>query len=88
VSLGVSFVLILVEIGGCSTPIVVQPCVDVRDTILLNAVVEDIANREGRVDGLIAAAAIQQVLARCWFSMNSGVFRSKFCPYFSGDWRL
>jgi hypothetical protein len=25
VSLGVSFVLILVEIGGCSTPIVVQP---------------------------------------------------------------
>ncbi|KAJ5859671.1 hypothetical protein N7534_004948 [Penicillium rubens] len=35
-------------------------CVDVRDTILLNAVVEDIANREGRVDGLIAAAAIQQ----------------------------
>ena len=31
-----------------------------RDTILLNAVVEDIANREGRVDGLIAAAAIQQ----------------------------
>ncbi|KAJ6190297.1 hypothetical protein N7519_000318 [Penicillium mononematosum] len=35
-------------------------CIDVRDTICLNAVVEDIANHEGRVDGLIAAAAIQQ----------------------------
>ncbi|CAG8881917.1 unnamed protein product [Penicillium nalgiovense] len=35
-------------------------CIDVRDTIVLNAVVEDIANGEGRLDGLIAAAAIQQ----------------------------
>ncbi|OQE11258.1 hypothetical protein PENFLA_c075G06059 [Penicillium flavigenum] len=35
-------------------------CIDVRDTMCLNAVVEEIANREGRVDGLIAAAAIQQ----------------------------
>ncbi|CAI7584098.1 unnamed protein product [Penicillium glandicola] len=35
-------------------------CVDVRDTDLLNAVVEAIANHEGRIDGLIAAAAIQQ----------------------------
>ncbi|KAJ5459127.1 hypothetical protein N7530_011071 [Penicillium desertorum] len=35
-------------------------CIDVRDTLCLNAVVEDIANHEGRIDGLIAAAAIQQ----------------------------
>ena len=35
-------------------------CVDVRDTDLLNTVVEDIANHERRIDGLIAAAAIQQ----------------------------
>ncbi|KAJ9482994.1 hypothetical protein VN97_g10426 [Penicillium thymicola] len=35
-------------------------CVDVRDTDILNAVVEDIANHERRIDGLIAAAAIQQ----------------------------
>ena len=31
-----------------------------RDTDLLNTVVEDIANHERRIDGLIAAAAIQQ----------------------------
>ena len=31
-----------------------------RDTVLLNTVVEDIANHEHRIDGLIAAAAIQQ----------------------------
>lgn len=31
-----------------------------RDTDLLNNVVEDIANHERRMDGLIAAAAIQQ----------------------------
>ncbi|KAK4867984.1 hypothetical protein LT330_007643 [Penicillium expansum] len=35
-------------------------CIDVRDTVLLNTVVEDIANHEHRIDGLIAAAAIQQ----------------------------
>ncbi|KXG45542.1 Short-chain dehydrogenase/reductase SDR [Penicillium griseofulvum] len=34
--------------------------VDVRDTGILNAVIEDIANHESRMDGLIAAAAIQQ----------------------------
>jgi NAD(P)-dependent dehydrogenase (short-subunit alcohol dehydrogenase family) len=34
--------------------------VDVRDTGILNAVIEDIANHERRMDGLIAAAAIQQ----------------------------
>jgi NAD(P)-dependent dehydrogenase (short-subunit alcohol dehydrogenase family) len=32
----------------------------VRDTELLNSVVETIANEEGRMDGLIAAAGIQQ----------------------------
>lgn len=31
-----------------------------RDTALLNAVVEDIANTHGRLDGLIAAAGVQQ----------------------------
>ncbi|KAJ5863180.1 hypothetical protein N7455_007248 [Penicillium solitum] len=35
-------------------------CVDVRDTDMLNTIVEDIANHERRIDGLIAAAAIQQ----------------------------
>ncbi|KAJ6079176.1 hypothetical protein N7467_008929 [Penicillium canescens] len=34
--------------------------IDVRDTELLNSVVESIANEEGRMDGLIAAAGIQQ----------------------------
>lgn len=34
--------------------------IDVRDTELLNNVVEEIANTEGRLDGLIAAAGIQQ----------------------------
>jgi NAD(P)-dependent dehydrogenase (short-subunit alcohol dehydrogenase family) len=34
--------------------------IDVRDTELLNSVVEDIANTEGRMDGLVAAAGIQQ----------------------------
>ncbi|EKV15415.1 Short-chain dehydrogenase/reductase SDR [Penicillium digitatum] len=34
--------------------------VDVRDTALLHTAIEDIANHEGRIDGLIAAAAIQQ----------------------------
>lgn len=33
---------------------------DVRDQELLNTVVETIANREGRIDGLLAAAGIQQ----------------------------
>ncbi|EED16451.1 short chain dehydrogenase, putative [Talaromyces stipitatus ATCC 10500] len=35
-------------------------CIDVRDTELLNNVIEEIANVEGRMDGLIAAAGIQQ----------------------------
>lgn len=34
--------------------------IDVRDTELLNTVVETIANTEGRMDGLVAAAGIQQ----------------------------
>ncbi|KAJ5734494.1 hypothetical protein N7493_003280 [Penicillium malachiteum] len=34
--------------------------IDVRDTELLNSVIEDIANTEGRMDGLVAAAGIQQ----------------------------
>ncbi|KAJ5514314.1 Short-chain dehydrogenase/reductase SDR [Penicillium fimorum] len=34
--------------------------IDVRDTELLNSVVETIANEEGRMDGLVAAAGIQQ----------------------------
>lgn len=34
--------------------------IDVRDTELLNSVVESIANTEGRMDGLVAAAGIQQ----------------------------
>jgi len=34
--------------------------IDVRDTENLNKVVEEIANQEGRLDGLIAAAGIQQ----------------------------
>jgi NAD(P)-dependent dehydrogenase (short-subunit alcohol dehydrogenase family) len=32
----------------------------VRDTELLNSVIESIANDEGRMDGLVAAAGIQQ----------------------------
>jgi short-subunit dehydrogenase involved in D-alanine esterification of teichoic acids len=32
----------------------------VRDTELLNSVIETIANEEGRMDGLVAAAGIQQ----------------------------
>lgn len=31
-----------------------------RDTALLNTVIEDIANTRGRLDGLIAAAGVQQ----------------------------
>lgn len=34
--------------------------IDVRDTELLNAAIEAIANAEGRLDGLVAAAGIQQ----------------------------
>jgi NAD(P)-dependent dehydrogenase (short-subunit alcohol dehydrogenase family) len=34
--------------------------IDVRDTELLNSVIESIANDEGRMDGLVAAAGIQQ----------------------------
>ncbi|KAJ5960210.1 Short-chain dehydrogenase/reductase SDR [Penicillium vulpinum] len=34
--------------------------IDVRDTELLNSVIENIANEEGRMDGLVAAAGIQQ----------------------------
>lgn len=34
--------------------------VDVRETELLNKVIEEIANVEGRMDGLVAAAGIQQ----------------------------
>ncbi|KAJ5895138.1 Short-chain dehydrogenase/reductase SDR [Penicillium taxi] len=34
--------------------------IDVRDTELLNSVIENIANDEGRLDGLVAAAGIQQ----------------------------
>ncbi|RAK86512.1 short chain dehydrogenase [Aspergillus costaricaensis CBS 115574] len=34
--------------------------IDVRDTELLNTVIETIANNEGRMDGLVAAAGIQQ----------------------------
>jgi len=35
-------------------------CVDVRDTELLNKIIEEIANRELRMDGLVAAAGIQK----------------------------
>lgn len=34
--------------------------IDVQDTAALNQIVESIANKEGRLDGLIAAAGIQQ----------------------------
>ena len=34
--------------------------IDVRDTELLNTAIEAIANTEGRLDGLVAAAGIQQ----------------------------
>ncbi|RFU23847.1 Gluconate 5-dehydrogenase, partial [Scytalidium lignicola] len=34
--------------------------VDVRDTDALNAIVEEIATKHGRIDGLVAAAGIQQ----------------------------
>lgn len=34
--------------------------IDVRDTELLNNAIESIANAEGRLDGLVAAAGIQQ----------------------------
>jgi NAD(P)-dependent dehydrogenase (short-subunit alcohol dehydrogenase family) len=34
--------------------------IDVRDAELLHSVVEEIANAEGRMDGLVAAAGIQQ----------------------------
>ncbi len=34
--------------------------VDVRDTVALNAIVENVASGHGRLDGLIAAAGIQQ----------------------------
>ncbi|KAL1989194.1 hypothetical protein VTN96DRAFT_3741 [Rasamsonia emersonii] len=34
--------------------------IDVRDSELLNNVIEEIGNQEGRVDGLVAAAGIQQ----------------------------
>ena len=34
--------------------------IDVRDQEMLNSVVEKIADREGRIDGLLAAAGIQQ----------------------------
>lgn len=34
--------------------------IDVRDTELLNNAIEEIANTEGRLDGLVAAAGIQQ----------------------------
>lgn len=34
--------------------------IDVRDTELLNSVIEGIANTEGRMDGLVAAAGVQQ----------------------------
>lgn len=34
--------------------------IDVRDTELLNSVIEAIADAEGRMDGLVAAAGIQQ----------------------------
>lgn len=34
--------------------------IDVRDTELLNNAIESIANKEGRLDGLVAAAGIQQ----------------------------
>ena len=34
--------------------------IDVRDVKKLNEIVDDIATKEGRLDGLIAAAGIQQ----------------------------
>lgn len=34
--------------------------IDVRDTELLDSVIQEIADREGRMDGLVAAAGIQQ----------------------------
>ncbi|KAJ5494568.1 hypothetical protein N7463_010655 [Penicillium fimorum] len=45
-------------------------CIDVRNTELLNAVIEDIANHEGRLDGLVAAAAIQQETSALEYSAN------------------
>ncbi|KAJ5383194.1 hypothetical protein N7517_001105 [Penicillium concentricum] len=45
-------------------------CVDVRDTEFLNSVIEDIANHEGRLDGLVAAAAIQQETSALDYSAN------------------
>lgn len=34
--------------------------IDIRDAEFLHGVVEDIANKEGRLDGLLAAAGVQQ----------------------------
>jgi NADP-dependent 3-hydroxy acid dehydrogenase YdfG len=34
--------------------------IDVRDVPQLNEIIEDISNKEGRMDGLVAAAGIQQ----------------------------
>ncbi|KAJ5827507.1 hypothetical protein N7447_004270 [Penicillium robsamsonii] len=45
-------------------------CVDVRDAERLNAVIEDIANHEGRLDGLLAAAAIQQETSALAYSAS------------------
>ncbi|KAJ5631415.1 uncharacterized protein N7484_011515 [Penicillium longicatenatum] len=42
--------------------------IDVRDTELLNSVIEAIANTEGRMDGLVAAAGIQQETAALEYS--------------------
>ncbi|KAJ5185761.1 Short-chain dehydrogenase/reductase SDR [Penicillium cf. griseofulvum] len=44
--------------------------VDVRDTGLLYTIIEDIANHERRIDGLVAAAAIQQETSALEYSAN------------------
>jgi hypothetical protein len=42
--------------------------IDVRDTELLDSIIEEIASSEGRMDGLVAAAGIQQETAALEYS--------------------
>lgn len=42
--------------------------IDVRDVPQLNEIIEDISNKEGRMDGLVAAAGIQQETAALEYS--------------------
>lgn len=44
--------------------------IDVRDAELLTSVVEEIANSEGRLDGLVAAAGIQQETPALEYTAN------------------